>query len=362
MRFNISWRYVMGPVVFALGAWPVMAFAVNARTTNRCEFLFEAPPLERVPFLERPRHQTAEIVGLETYERGEEFFRLRRLDPSMPWGSRFATRSFDPQGDPSLIFYTMGPDLSRILGFRYDGDDLIAPTAETMNRRIARFNRYLLSKNIEPIPVSFYSQAIALKETFLRHWFQALRIPVAADLSTHTIHDISFHYSAVLMPPQMAHMLQAQAGIAWRWMQRPEAQLLPKLTSEAVRRIDHISVSANVVPGERGLSHFRFWENVFADVGTDELRARFKTPIELFRERMMMSNLAGEDSSASPLVENLRLKTDPFYAELKTAFPEWNRKVEDFGLSNYASVRELYFARSADLRYAAREFLKESAR
>jgi hypothetical protein len=336
-----------------------VALTADQRRSVRCEYLFVSPETTSA-LRDLPDYQTVRIAGRHAGYHGQEFYRLRKLRPSYPWGSRFATRSFDPQGDPSRSLVTFGPDLARVIGLRPDAatGDILAPTPETLNRRIARFNRFLIENHIEPIPVSFYSQQKPKIELFLRQWSQSARIPVAADDSTHTIHDITFHYSAILLPVQIVNLLKIQAGIAWQWLRTEESKVLTEVALEAVHRIDHISASANHGPGAPYL--LRFWEHIYAeDDDNGRLRARPVTHTSLFFESLQYHNRVRHDAEVEDVFPDLRQRTSPFFEGLKDIDSQWNRKIETLGLLDIATVREMYIVRAIELRHAARLFWAE---
>lgn len=337
------------------------AFAGGFGNGPRCEYLFTSQPAIQ-PLADLPDYQTVQIVERVQGYHGQEFYRLRKLDPSYPWGSRYAARTFDPQGDPSWGFAVFGSDLARVLGLRYDSNgDILAPTPETLNRRVARFNHFLVDHHIAPIPVSFYSQRKPRIELFLRQWGRGHSVPVAADDSTHTIHDISYHYSAVLLPKEIVKLLEIQANIAWHWLQTEEAEILKEVTLEAVRRIDNISVTANHPAGDR--YQLRFWETIYAD-DTDEiensrLRVRSKSHLSLFSERIFHYNSIPYSGGFKLAFTDMRSRIQTFRENMQKIDPTWDSLIEKLGLLDGPSVHELYVARAVELRHAARLFWQE---
>lgn len=348
-----------------------------------CEWLFEAPPIK-----DRPTVEIAKVV-----KRGNEsFYRLRLLPGETSWRSLYAQRDFDPQGDPRWPLFFLGEDLGQVFGFDGSGRDFYAPTPETLNARIEAFNRYLKKRRIEPIPIRFYLQPRPKIEGFLRNWYRHTALPVAAGNDTHTMHDISFHFSSVLLPIQIVRLLQIEAGMAWEWLQRVNTALgAPVVVRESVMVMDTLSTVTNYVTGfntpdvlaEQMSPYLHDVSATKIDfISADDVSnpnaadvsARWRqfaashTPLDLFRRKLMNRHIR-PSSVLTPhqeLMFHRKLRLPQLEAErmflLDMAFehPEWaDTTLKNMGLGDFKAIEALLNARAAELRTAARDYLKE---
>lgn len=323
---------------------PAASFANAAQ----CEFLFTSAHL---PSVDIP---TVRIVGTVEDANGETFYAIRKIARNLSWGSVYTVRHFDAQGDPTWGFHFLGEHLAEVMGYRWsDSGDLLVPTPSTLNRRISVFNAYLRENGISPIPVTFYLQAKATIESFLRGWANA-RVPVAQALDEHTLHDIGYHYPSILLAPELASALQAQAGLGWYWLRltrgASHSDRIPRVVFQTVRNVDLASSSANRPVGLEKSADAASGARMFYGIVSSPLQgflAQQSSPLQIFEERHRV------DRILHPYVEA------HFKNHIRKNHPEWDRTLTDFGIPNEHAVLTAQAARSTTLRLAAKEFLKE---
>lgn len=309
--------------------------------------------------------QSTVSVSLVDDGNGEPHFVLRRKSGLYSWFSRYSEHGFDPQGNPLAVFLDMGHEFATVMGIREGRErTLLVPAPETMNMRIAQFNQFLRKRSVRPIEISFFSQPVATRESFLQNWTNR-SLPVAEGLSNHTVHDISFHYNNLLLPPEVVDLLQIQAEIALEWAQFSRTDVTQsKSISSAVRMIDFFSTSANFE--EDGIGKKKVADNLanflrlnlqgyvkmspFVTVELEDvLQNRLQTvsSLDLF-EHVLASYEEGSNKTRSE-----------FRKHALANHPTWMQTLAARGLDNFDTVYKLYVTRADELRTAARKFLKQ---
>lgn len=331
-----------------LGFSAGLATSPFARANGRCEFLFLSDSYLGTP----ANFQTVKIAGKLKNETGETFFRLRKITERISWLSTYSPHNYDPQGDPTWGFSTLGYELARSMGYRYErGGTLIVPTAETLNQHIERFNIFLGAKKIAPIPIRFYAQPKTSLILFIREWARRQSLPVAGGQGNHTIHDISYHYPGIMLPPEVTRLMQTEAQIALAWNElEPQLARVNHLRTVSLM-IDNQSVTANRRPSREMDDHAatRFLERYLRPKGeteslSPELYVRH-SPLDAFFRRLRFGGHAIPE------------KQEQLFRDYAAVYhPAWVKPLSEYGLRDIESLRDLYNDRSQRLRDAAVEY------
>lgn len=159
---------------------------------------------------------SVEVRGVIRDERGSDLFLLKKT--GQRWWSSFSPAPSNYQGDPRWFAMLVGPKVASFFGFRKISEDQItAPTAMTLNKRIEEINRLLIKNGEEPIEMRFH-QAKVKAETdvdFLRA-FRKTSLPIARD-GHYAVHDISYHALAILLPKTLIDGIQLRIDILSRF-------------------------------------------------------------------------------------------------------------------------------------------------
>lgn len=364
---------------FALVILIVMTSS-SAHADSRCLNLFQSEN-QQVEDLGAPR-PSAKIIGIQSNDAGETFFIIQRLLEETYWASNFSKHGYDLQGNPLNPFNVLGIPLARVLGFTMVSHrKILAPTPETLNRRIAAFNKFLIERRIAPIEIGFYLQLAATLDSFLDGWSTAARLPVFAKFSDvaafdrgaaydhHTIHDISYHYPGVLLPPQVVRLLQVRAEMTKEWGEFYQGFLLRWHKVRSVGAIDATSTSANV-PTNRsvdsdGLSRyaaqfFSSWK--FRNKASSENRMLVhflgRSPLQLFVRQLRWPHpLSNPEDLLDPNFIELNDAINLFEKTARARHPDWDQPLSSFGFDSLNGMVDLYNSRAEELRSAASDFL-----
>lgn len=319
-----------------------------------------------------PSRPTAIILGLKEEANFETFFRVKKLLEETSWSSNYSPRGYDPQGSAVYPIAALGLNLARVLGFSWKNrNEILVPTPATLNARIEAFNGYLMSQGIAPIPIRFYLQIVPKIEMFLRRWAQKAEIPIAAGLDNHTLHDLGFHLTSILLPPEIVELIRIEAALASKWLLLKENRISDGLLL-SVRFVDSFSTSANLAEGERhteSLSGFLRQYVSHQEFGRMEWSEYLGlSPFALFNRRISHSeNPPWNDAEMTfermqtyfkeqEVLANLH---EQFLNEIKTENPEWLEPLSSRpSLQDAVSIEDLFVKRASTLRRAADEFLR----
>lgn len=332
------------------------AFA-HAASKLVCESLF-------VSSLPRRTHATVKIAGTARNGLNEEFYILRRTPEETSWSSIYAPLGYDRQGSALAPYMILGHDLATVLGFHEnDRGELLVPVPRTFDMRLARFNQFLKARGLQMIRISLYEQPQPTILSYLKQWAERTAIPVAAGRTNHTVHDISYHYSNILLPNAVAHILQIQAMIASSWIVFNGLDSTSLAARAIVGKIDILSTSANFMVGQVGKKNLAMQISEALDIKI-AADARMSPFLTLEHAQAMSDYL----HATSPLeffeaiVKRYeRVPTENFKRWAAQTHPEWSLTFAELELKDANQIHELYETRAKEVRAAAREFLKNPA-
>lgn len=143
----------------------------------------------------------------------------------------FSTSSVNPyalQGNPVLLAKYLSFTLSQVLGLRYNEEQqkFYAPTPETMNARLKVFNTWLQTYHpkVKPLRVNFAWQNSSSLYNYIKNIAQNFTLPVNAAMGTHTVHDVSYHYSAITLSKPFLDRIQTRSLLIQLFLEEIEKE------------------------------------------------------------------------------------------------------------------------------------------
>lgn len=201
------------------------------------------------------------------------------------WFSNYQDDSRAVQGNPKWLIEALGPQAALVFGFQQlSSRELLVPSVELLNRAIEEINRRLPS--VEAIPLSFYPQLNANKDYYNRMFALRGALPVGPppeiDASAEPmqrmattnrfIHDLSFHSSAILLPPRTLEILRIHAGLILQGFEQSSKGFQnqhPNRVSENQRALQkmHLDLSTelDLVLGQQWLTATRLFSQAEMD-------------------------------------------------------------------------------------------------
>lgn len=303
-------------------------------------------------------HPTVEIFGRTHTAGGEEFFRLRKINETDGWRSSYAPREFDPQGDPRWVFSSLGAELSEVLGFSRIGlSEIRIPTPETLSRRIETFNIYLQDRGIKPIRFRFHWQPKTLFRAFLSNWTKPNpEVPFAMTLNHHTVHDISYHASGVMLTDSLVELLRIHAFLATQWLEFHPTDITHSFSMDVTTWIDNASTIANQAEDQPYVADSVHL--AIAHLTTAPPSRKNETPLRIFIARLRYHEVQETFVHGKPADGNFDTAVSAFQARMQAQTGDWNKTLTELGVESSSTIAQGLNARSAELRAAAKDYLR----
>lgn len=153
------------------------------------------------------KQSTVQLKGELVGRHGGKILIFERIGEH--WVSDYRTVRYDPQGDLRSFISLLGEEAAAFFGFKMISEKRIqVPDATEFMGAVAKINAYLESKNIPPIPLSYYttdSNENVRVALYIKKFIDILGIPLAQS-GNHLLHDLDFHTGAIFIPAELLEL------------------------------------------------------------------------------------------------------------------------------------------------------------
>ncbi len=208
------------------------------------------------------------------------------LSPS--WASQYQVQPRAPQGDPRQVVSLLGAQLAYFFGIR-EIDDLkiTIPDVKEISGALAKLNRALIELGYEPIPISFYLQENADRNSYfyITSFYEKGLLPMAPS-GILRVHDVSYHLGSIVLPRALLGPVMEKYRRAIEFYHFAQDRSVDELTRTRFEKyLNVLDMKIDVGLGNIPSAFVKRTRYEFSSLLMEEIQRKYKTEAERSAEQ-----------------------------------------------------------------------------